>query len=63
MEDLVRRGLASESPMLRDEALFASAHLRPEVARPLLEEALQDEPEPLLQVRIQDRIRDMERGQ
>lgn len=54
--ELTRRGLASESPVLRKEALYLSQELRGEVARSLLEEALVDEPEALLQKRFRDRL-------
>lgn len=58
--ELTRRGLASESPSLRKEALSLSQELRVEVARSLLEEALVDEPEALLQKTFRDRIREMD---
>jgi hypothetical protein len=57
--ELTCRGLASESPSLRKEALYLSQELRSEVARALLENALVDEPEVLLQKRLRDRITEM----
>ena len=57
---MVRRGLASDSPTLRDEALNLSQELRNEVARALLEDALVDEPETLLQKRFRGRIVEMD---
>jgi hypothetical protein len=58
--DLVCRGLASDSPTLRDEALSLSRELRSQVARALLENALVDEPEVLLQKRLRDRTIEMD---
>ncbi|MCC6559569.1 MAG: hypothetical protein IT372_42165 [Polyangiaceae bacterium] len=48
MAELVRRGLASESATTRSRTIEMAHHLGEASARPLLEQALADEPDPIL---------------
>ena len=53
MAELVRRGLASDSATTRSRTIDVTHHLGEPSARLLLEEALADEPEPLLRKQIE----------
>jgi hypothetical protein len=62
VRDLARRGLASDSPMLRYEAMLSVAGLGGTIARPLIEEALLDEPDPALQRKFRETLDTLDSG-
>jgi hypothetical protein len=51
--ELVRRGLASDSPTTRSRTIEMAHHLGEAAASPLLEAALVDEPEPILRKQME----------